>query len=226
MYAILEVRPDAVFIQSESTQFFHPEGPECEDSARRYNQKRFLSLDLTYGHHLNATIYEYLLDNGMTRDEYHWFLQHHLKNRCVMGNDYYATNESTVHSDGSISPSNEIFGYFPITQQYVTRYRMPVMHTETNNLGGVDPIRWLRKEWANVHRLKKEGVALLGFTWYSLQDQVDWDSALRENNGTVNPIGLCDLDRRIHPVGYEYKKLIEQWRETLPAESDVFGLCT
>ncbi len=103
MHAILEERPDAIFIQSESTQYFHPEGPDCEDHARRFNEKRFLSFDLTYGHHLNATIYEYLLDNGMTRDEYHWFLQHHVKSRCVMGNDYYATNENLVHSDGSLS---------------------------------------------------------------------------------------------------------------------------
>ena len=44
-----------------------------------FNEKRFLSFDLTYGHHLNATMYEYLLDNGMTREEYHWFLRHHMK---------------------------------------------------------------------------------------------------------------------------------------------------
>ena len=97
MHAILKRRPDAIFIQSESTQYFHPEDPGCEDHARRFNEKRFLSLDLTYGHHLNATIYEYLLDNGMTRDEYHWFLQHHVRSRCVMGNDYYVTNENLVH---------------------------------------------------------------------------------------------------------------------------------
>ena len=101
MHAILKERPDAIFIQSESTQYFHPEGPDCEDAARRFNEKRFLSFDLTYGHHLNATIYEYLLDNGMTRDEYHWFLQHHVRSRCVMGNDYYETNENLVHADGS-----------------------------------------------------------------------------------------------------------------------------
>src|SRR5205085_1851256 len=71
MHAILKERPDAIFIQSESTQYFHPEGPDCEDAARRFNEKRFLSFDLTYGHHVNATIYEYLLDNGMTRDVYH-----------------------------------------------------------------------------------------------------------------------------------------------------------
>ena len=41
MHAILKERPDAIFIQSESTQYFHPEGPDCEDAARRFNEKRF-----------------------------------------------------------------------------------------------------------------------------------------------------------------------------------------
>lgn len=225
MHAILKERPDAVFIQSESTQYFHPEGPNCEDAARRFNEKRFLSFDLTYGHHVNATIYEYLLDNGMTRDEYHWFLQHHVRSRCVMGNDYYETNENLVHSDGSISLSGEILGYYPITHQYFTRYSLPVMHTETNGLGGVDAVKWLKKEWANVHRLKQDGVPIIGFTWYSLQDQVDWDTGLRENNGNINPLGLCNLDRNMNPVGHAYKKLISEWRETLPTESTVLGIC-
>ena len=225
MHAILEERPDAIFIQSESTQYFHAEAPNCEDYARRFNEKRFLSFDLTYGHHVNATIYEYLLDNGMTRDEYHWFLQNHVRSRCVMGNDYYATNENLVHADGSLSPAGEIFGYYPITHQYFKRYSLPVMHTETNGLGGEDAVQWLRKEWANVHRLRQDGVPLIGFTWYSLQDQVDWDTALRENNGRVNPLGLCNLDRNISPVGFAYKKLIEEWRTTLPSESDVLAVC-
>jgi beta-glucosidase/6-phospho-beta-glucosidase/beta-galactosidase len=225
MHAILKERPDAIFIQSESTQYFHPEGPACEDAARRFNEKRFLSLDLTYGHHLNATVYEYLLDNGMTRDEYHWFLQHHIRSRCVMGNDYYETNENLVHADGSISLSGEIFGYYPITHQYFSRYRLPVMHTETNGLGGEKAVGWLKKEWANVHRLKQDGVPLVGFTWYSLQDQVDWDTGLREDNGRVNPLGLCDLDRNIRPVGHAYKKLIDEWRDTLPTESSVLEIC-
>jgi len=225
MHAILKIRPDAIFIQSESTQYFHPEDPGCENAARRFNEKRFLSLDLTYGHHLNATVYEYLLDNGMTRKEYHWFLQHHLRSHCVMGNDYYETNENLVHADGSISLSGEIFGYYPITHQYFSRYALPVMHTETNGLGGMDSVIWLRKQWANVRRLKQDGVPIIGFTWYSLQDQVDWDTALRENNGRVNPIGLCDLNRNINPVGHAYKKLIHQWRATVANESTVLGIC-
>jgi len=174
---------------------------------------------------VNADMYEFLLDNGLSREEYHWFRGNHFKNRYVMGNDYYATNENVVHANGSISESGEIFGYYPITHQYFARYRLPVMHTETNGLGGERAITWLHKEWANVHRLKQDGVPLVGFTWYSLQDQVDWDTALRENNGRVNPLGLVDLDRHIRPVGRAYQKLIAQWRETLPTESNVLRIC-
>jgi len=48
---------------------------------------------------------------------------------------------------------------------------------------------------------------------------VDWDSALREDAGRVNPLGLYDLNRNIRPVGQAYKKLIQQWREILPVGS-------
>jgi beta-glucosidase/6-phospho-beta-glucosidase/beta-galactosidase len=225
MQAILRVQPKAIFIQSESSEYFHSEEPECQQWADFLNEKRFLSLDLIYGHPLNVQMYEYLLDNGMTRDEYHWFLDNHIKNRCVMGTDYYVTNEHLVHADGSTSQSGEIFGYYVITHQYFKRYSLPVMHTETNLIDAEQAPQWLYKEWANMHRLKQDGVPIIGFTWYSLQDQVDWDSALRENNGKVNPLGLVDLDRNIRKVGIAYKRLIENWREILPTESSSLSLC-
>lgn len=51
-------------------------------------------------------------------------------------------------------------------------------------------------------------------TWYSLTDQIDWDTALREQSGRVNPLGLYDLDRNIRRVGRAYRTLIEQWGDT------------
>jgi beta-glucosidase/6-phospho-beta-glucosidase/beta-galactosidase len=219
MKSILGVQPEAVFIQSESSEYFHPERPSCQARAAFLNAKRFLSLDLTYGYPLAVTMYEYLLDNGITREEYHWFLENHVKTRCVMGNDYYVTNEHLVHEDGNTSPAGEIFGYYVITRQYFSRYRLPVMHTETN-LGDAERAPgWLQKEWANMIRLRDDGVPILGFTWYSLNDQMDWDSALRDDAGHVIPCGLADLDRRIRPVGHAYKSLIDMWREVLPTHS-------
>ena len=222
MFAILNVRNDAIFIQSESSEYYHAENPQAIKPAELKNSKRFLSLDLNYGKRVDSEMYEYLMDNGMTREEYHFFLKNNLKHYCIMGNDYYVTNEHRVSPDGNAVASGEIFGYHVITKQYYDRYQLPVMHTETNLTQGVngdEAVKWLWKEWANVLRVRNDGVPVMGFTWYSLTDQVDWDSALRFNNGNVNPLGLYDLDRKIRPVGEAYKKLIQEWGTVLPTQS-------
>jgi beta-glucosidase len=222
MQEILKVRPDAIFIQSESSEYFHAENPAAIKPAEIENARRFLSLDLNYGHRVDSEMYEYLLDNGMTREEYHFFLGNSLAHHCILGNDYYWTNEHRVSADGGSRASGEIFGYSEITRQYYNRYRLPVMHTETNiaeGPNGDEAVNWLWKEWANVLRVRNSGVPTVGFTWYSLTDQVDWDVGLREKNGRVHPVGLYDLNREIRPVGRSYKQLIRDWGEVLPTQS-------
>ena len=167
-------------------------------------------------------MYEYLLENGMTKEEYNWFLTHRLKQHCILSNDYYLTNDHRVFADGHSEASGEVFGYAEITRQYYERYGLPIMHTETNmreGPTGQEAVQWLWKEWANVLRIRNVGIPTVGFTWYSLTDQIDWDTALRERNNRVHPVGLYDLDRNIRPVGRAYKKLIADWRELLPASS-------
>ena len=222
MSAILDVRPDAIFIQSESSEYFHADNPKAIKPAEIMNARRFLSLDLNYGKRVESEMYEFLLDNGMTREEYHFFLEQNLRHHCIMGNDYYVTNEHRMSDDGSTRAAGDVFGYDEITRQYYRRYMLPVMHTETNiNEGptGEEAVDWLWKQWANVLRVRNDGVPIVGFTWYSLTDQVDWDVALREERGTVNPLGIYDLDRNIRRVGTAYKQLIQDWRTVLPAQS-------
>lgn len=222
MQEILVVRPDAIFIQSESSEYFHAENPAAIQPAEVENSKRFLSLDLNYGHRVDSEMYEYLLDNGMTQDEYHFFLKNSLRHHCILGNDYYWTNEHRVSANGMTRAAGEIFGYSEITRQYYARYRLPVMHTETNiaeGPNGDEAVNWLWKQWANVLRVRNDGVPTVGFTWYSLTDQVDWDVGLREKNNRVHPVGLYDLNREIRPVGRSYKQLIRDWGEVLPTQS-------
>jgi beta-glucosidase/6-phospho-beta-glucosidase/beta-galactosidase len=222
MEAILEVRPDALFIQSESSEYFHADSPAAIGPAEIRNAERFLTLDLNYGRRIESEMYDYLLDNGMTREEYRFFLGRRLKRHCVMGNDYYWTNEHLVSADGATKASGEVFGYATITRQYHERYRLPVMHTETNlreGPNGDEAVFWLWKQWANVLRVRNDGVPVVGFTWYSLTDQVDWVHALREKRGNVDPVGLYTLDRRERPVGGAFRKLIADWRNVLPAQS-------
>jgi beta-glucosidase len=222
MMAILDERRDAIFIQSESSEYFHAEAPAAIKPAEILNAKRFLSLDLNYGHRVDSEMYEYLADNGMTREEYHFFLGNAVRHHCILGNDYYWTNEHRVSCNGSSQASGEIFGYSEITRQYYARYRLPVMHTETNLIEGAvgdEAVNWLWKQWANVLRVRNDGVPTVGFTWYSLTDQIDWDTALRQKNDRVHPVGLYDLNREIRAVGKSYKQLITDWREVLPTQS-------
>lgn len=219
MRAILKVNPSAVFIQSESAEYYHPHCPSEIPEAHLYNARRFLALDFTYGHNVNSVMYEYLMDNGMTRDEYHWFHDHHVKTFCIMGTDYYSSNEHLILRDKKVVASGEIFGYYVITKQYYDRYKLPIMHTETNVLDDKAAPGWLNKEWHNLYRLRKDGLPIMGFTWYSLTDQVDWDSGLVGDKGVVNPCGLFDLNRNIRQVGLDYKLLIESWKGILPTGS-------
>ena len=60
MSCILEVRPDAIFIQSESSEYYHAENPAAIPPAEFMNARRFLSLDLNYGRQVESDMYEYL----------------------------------------------------------------------------------------------------------------------------------------------------------------------
>jgi hypothetical protein len=219
MRAILRVRPDAVFIQSESSEYFHASSPEAVRSADVRNARRFISLDLNYGRELDPLMRDYVLDNGMTPEECRFFLEQDLRAHCIMGSDYYRSNEHHIDPGGSTRPADELLGFGMIVREYCQRYGLPLMHTETNrDLGplGTEAVDWLHKEWALVRSLHLGGIEVLGFTWYSLTDQVDWDIELREQRGQVNPRGLFDLERCIRPVGEAYRQLIATWREGLP----------
>jgi hypothetical protein len=123
---------------------------------------------------------------------------------------------------GTARPAGEVLGYGEIAREYYERYRLPIMHTETNlrdGTGSADGAEWLWRQWESLYHVRNSGLPTVGFTWYSLTDQIDWDTALREENGHVNPVGLFDLERKIRPVGEAYKRLISEWQYVLPARS-------
>jgi hypothetical protein len=73
-----------------------------------------------------------------------------------------------------------------------------------------------------VEVLRKEGMPVVGFTWYSLQDQADWDTMLVEHNLNMAEVGLVNMDRNLRDVGHTYKELIRRYRDLPLLES--FGL--
>ena len=212
MRRILELKPHALFIFSESTEYVHAGSPRVVEQARMMNERRFLSLDLLFGHDVSASMYRYVTAaGGMTEDEYLWFMdQRDLVEHCIMGTDYYVTNEHVLHPGGRSTRVGDVYGYYVITRQYYDRYRVPVMHTETNR-AAAHAVEWLWKEWVNLLRLREDGVPVVGFTWFGLLDMKDWDSALTNPRGRTNRVGLYDLDRKPRPVAKAYRELIDQY---------------
>lgn len=225
MRAILDLRPDAIFVYSESTEYVHPGSPDMVQQAHFMNERRFLSLDLLFGHDVSATMYRYLLSSGMTGEEYQWFMnQRELRRHCIMGTDYYVTNEHVIRPNGTSIGAGDVYGYYVITRQYFDRYKLPVMHTETNRTHHL-AVEWLWKEWMNLLRLRDDGIPIIGFTWFGLVDMKDWDTALTKLQGSVNKVGLYTLDRRPRKVAKEYRRMVQEY-STLPISSSKFPILT
>jgi beta-glucosidase/6-phospho-beta-glucosidase/beta-galactosidase len=212
--AILRRRPDAIFVNSESSEFCQPCCPDerIQQIAEFENERRFLPLDLIFAHEVCEPMLEKLREHGLEED-YRRFLARDVPRRTILGLDYYEWNERLIDSDGRPRALGELFGWYVIASQYHERYRRTMMHTETNRLDASDGPRWLWRQWHNVQLLRGAGVPLVGFTWYSLTDQIDWAIGLGKSLGGVDPVGLFDLNRDPRAVGLSYKHLIDMHRD-------------
>ena len=228
MQAIAAERPEAVFVNSESGEFFQPccPDPEIRRIADFENERRFLPLDLLYAHPVGHEMRTYLADHGMPAEEYAWFMQQDVRQRAILGVDYYEWNEKLIDSNGHAQTLGELFGWYAVASQYYERYRRPIMHTETNRMDAREGPRWLWRQWHNVQLIRRSGVPVVGFTWYSLTDQVDWDIALREPLGNVSPVGLFDLNRDPRTVGQAYKHLIHLFDADLGTDPTIDAVLT
>jgi beta-glucosidase/6-phospho-beta-glucosidase/beta-galactosidase len=213
--AILAARPDAVFINSESSEFYQPCCPDddIERTAEFENERRFLPLDLIYSHDVSPRMREFLREHGVGDEQFAWFMVKKPPRRAVLGLDYYEWNERLVSRDRQARALGELFGWYVIASQYWERYRRTLMHTETNRADAADASRWLWRQWHNLQLLRSTGVPIIGFTWYSLTDQIDWNRGIEEPLGVVDPVGLFDLNRDPREVGLSYKQLIDMHRD-------------
>ena len=222
-HSIVRRRPDAIIVQSESAEYIHEATAAQSAEVRLINKQRLISLDLLYAFPPDADVFMYLSDNGLTREEYQWFMAGEPPGYQIMGNDYYGRNEKILKPDGSMCTAEDVMGWYQITREYYLRYRKPVMHTETNVFDAEEAPTWLWKQWVNILRMRRDGVPVLGFTWYSLTDQIDWDIGLTKKRGTVNACGLYDLKRRPRPVAAAYRALLEEFGQiTIVPHGELF----
>lgn len=205
--AILSERADAIIVQSESVEHFHPAGRGALEHVDRLNAFKFLALDLTLGHALAPGLAGWLNRHGVPSNDLSFFRERRAVGQRWLGTDFYRTCEHRVTGSGRWSTCHQGKGYRQLATEYWMRYGIPLFHCETNCTGAAAPA-WLMEQWNDVTALRRSGIPIHGFTWYSLTDQVDWQFALRVRRGALHPVGLYDLDRRMRPVGRAYRALI------------------
>jgi len=216
--AILSERPDAIIVQSESLEHFHPAGRVAESVAERENAFKYLSLDLTLGRELVPGMARFLNENGAGSNDLSFFREKRAVGQRWLGLDYYSTCEHRVSSTGRRTTRRNGHGFFSLASEYYERYGLPLFHCETNRVSGA-AVEWLDSQWSDMLALRAAGIPLRGFTWYSLTDQIDWQHALRVERDDLHPVGLYDLDRRIRPVGEAYRSLIARYSDVMTSDA-------
>jgi beta-glucosidase/6-phospho-beta-glucosidase/beta-galactosidase len=212
---IRAARPDAVFLQSDACESFAPDDPGDPAScaaATQLTERGFLGFDLTYGRAPSERMERWLIENGLAEERLAWFLEHGSLEGTIVGLDYYTGNERRVTAAGVELPG-EPYGLGELARRFHERYGRPVMLAETNRVSEL-ATDWLRETWNDLVAAERSGVPVAGYCWYSLTDQVDWDSCLARPDDHVNSFGLVDLDRRPRPVSVLFEALARETAAT------------
>ena len=210
MRLIRERRSDAIFLQSDACESFVPVDAAAEAPARFLTERAFLGFDLTFGRPVSPAMRAWLRRAGMPASRQMWFERNASDENCIVGLDYYEQNERIVDAVGRVSPAIRR-GFGAIAREVHARYGLPIMLAETNN-HHERAVDWLAETWNDTVEMRDDGLPIRGFCWYSLTDQVDWDTCMREANDTINSFGLVDMARVRRPVGDAYAELARQAR--------------
>ena len=199
------------------------------------NHRRWLLLDLTMGNvDEGHPLFSFVTDNGVAAEDLAWLKEHRAVPH-LLGLDYYphseiewAWSEKLRRADIVWPPENPR-GFRVVAMDYVARYGLPVMLTETNIRGTIfDRITWLRFMEEQCEHLLTAGVDLRGFCWYPSIDSTDWAHLCAKHTGDVDPQGIWCLDpddgrwhRHDSELSEWYSRLAKgqaSWRD-LPAYS-------
>jgi beta-glucosidase/6-phospho-beta-glucosidase/beta-galactosidase len=196
---LVERIPNVQLIHVDASEKHRAHDAKSEPFAEFMNEMRFLVQDMVLGHvNEEHYLYRYLLEHGATEERLAWFLENPAR-IDVIGLDYYSHSELEWAESGRVFPGLLPDGFVSVAKDYVNRFKLPVMLSETNIRGFVtDRLSWLKYMVEECERLeewlKPQGVHFRGFCWYPFIDSTDWCSLLTQANCNVDPQGIFWLD--------------------------------
>jgi glycosyltransferase involved in cell wall biosynthesis len=207
--ALRQSMPDVEIVLCDALEHATAETESCrenpdllkrmmDDVELRMN-RRHVVLDLISGRvDSEHPIRPWLTQHGFPASDLNWFLRNPAR-IDVLGLDYYEHSEMDIYAHNDHwrqrVPDN-LAGLYASVRDYWNRYQLPMMITETNCCGDDDERReWLEFTLNDIHRLRAEGIPVIGYTWWPLVDHLDWDGALLHQIGKIHRVGLYNLER-------------------------------
>lgn len=228
MQEIRKIQPAARLIQTEDLGMTHSTS-KLQYQADFENERRWLGYDLLCGRvNEKHTLWKYLLKNGVTAEELHFFTE----NPCppdVLGLDYYLTSERYLDHETDNYPASMVGGNgrhvyvdieavrAPVTMagaenlllETWERYHIPLAVTEVHlGCSREEQMRWLYQAWQTGKSLRARGVDFRAITAWAILGSFDWNTLLTREVGYYEP-GLFDV-RSVIPRPTALASLVKQ----------------
>lgn len=196
--AVRETGKEPIFVHVEAT-FRYVGGPEHAERIDFLEHRNWLVYDLLFGRvGADHALHDYLAENGFSDDDFAFFRERPTE-PDILGINYYPhmTTTEFLPDGGRRSVWSGTGGIEELVRGFHARYEKPIFWTETSVSGSVeDRLRWLEDSLGLVHRLRSEGLPLVGYTWWPLFSLIDW--AYREGEKPPEAylwhMGMYDLE--------------------------------
>jgi beta-glucosidase/6-phospho-beta-glucosidase/beta-galactosidase len=192
---LVDTIPDVQLIHVDASEQHRALDKKSEYFAGFMNEMRFLVQDLVLGKvHEEHALYSYLIENKAAEKRLKWFVENPAR-IDIIGLDYYSHSELEWSRRGRVFPSLYPSGFVSVAMDYVNRFNLPVMLSETNIRGFVkDRISWLKFMVEQCETLEDllepRGIPFTGFCWYPFIDSTDWCSLVTRANCNIDPQGI------------------------------------
>jgi beta-glucosidase len=219
--AIKEVDPGALMVHVEATGLTRAARADLVALAVEDQRRGFLAYDLIAGRVTSDhPLFTWLLRQGAGPDELAGIRRDAVP-LDVIGMNFYpqwSTQQVSVNRKGRLewrAVEQDGAGFVQLIEDYYKHYGVPILITETSAKGAVGVrSRWLETSVAAIHRLRAEGVPVLGYTWFPLFTMIDW--RYRYGKRPVEDyrldLGLYTLASEGSGHRWEPTPLVEQFR--------------
>lgn len=192
--------PGVKFIHIDTCETHRAKDRQSEAWTEFANHRRFLMHDLILGRiDKKHPLYGYVHQNGLGDDDLK-ALADTPSRIDILGLDYYIHSEIEWYWDRKLNRANiawpveDPVGFTAVAGEYVDRFRLPVMLSETNLRGSyLDRLTWLKFMEEQCESLAARA-DFRGFCWYPSIDSTDWCHFCTKATGTVDPQGIWCLD--------------------------------